>query len=106
MYKEAFAVGAAFIPMLFLVSKATTAFKISGEVKPYVDGAITGFLFHIAAEETGLNGWYLTESYAANKVLWENKYVSTQHGSVGGLSGLGPLVLPPQILSLFQHTSH
>ena len=106
LYKEAFAVGIAFVPMLFLVTKATTALRFYGESKPYVDGAIAGFLFHITAEETGVNEWYLTESHAANKVLGMNKYVSTEHGTMGGLRGLGALVLPPQILCLLQHKTN
>ena len=55
--------------MWFLTSKATEAVKIGGTAKPLIDVAVAGFLFHLAAEESGLNAWYLTHSYAAQKVL-------------------------------------
>ena len=106
LYKEALAVGVAFVPLLFLVSKTTTALMLGGEAKPYIDGALAGFLFHITAEETGVNGWYLTESYAANKVLGKNKYVNTEQCFVGGVSGLGRLALPQAIRNILQHANH
>jgi len=73
LYHEATAVGLLLVPMWWAVSKATTAVKIGGTVKPFVDVAVAGFLFHLAAEETGVNAWYLTHSYAAQKVLHPRK---------------------------------
>ena len=106
LYKEAFAVGAAFVPLLYLVSRTTAALKLSAGVKPYIDGAIAGFLFHITAEETGVNAWFLTESYAANKVLWNNKHVSAEHDALGRIHYPGLMALPPQIYCLFQHSGN
>ena len=59
--------GLALIPMWWSVSKFTTAVNVSGAIKPAIDVAISGFFFHIAAEESGLNTWYLTNSHAARK---------------------------------------
>lgn len=69
LYQEAVSVGLLLVPVWFLTTKATTAVKIGGTAKPYVDVAVAGFLFHLAAEESGVNAWYLTNSYAAQKVL-------------------------------------
>ena len=69
LYQEATSVGLLLVPVWFLTSKATEAVKIGGKTKPYVDIALAGFLFHLVAEESGMNAWYLTHSYAAQKVL-------------------------------------
>ncbi len=69
LYHEATSVGLLLVPVWFLTSKATEAVKIGGKAKPYVDIALAGFLFHLVAEESGMNAWYLTHSYAAQKVL-------------------------------------
>lgn len=69
LYQEAITVGALLVPMWFLVSKTTAALKLTSESKPLIDIALSGFLFHLTAEETGVNEWYLTNSYAAMKHL-------------------------------------
>ena len=67
LYMEATTVGAALVPMWWSVSQFTTAVKITGPYKQVLDVALAGFLFHIAAEESGLNAWYLSHSHAAKK---------------------------------------
>jgi hypothetical protein len=69
LYQEATSVGILLVPVWFLTSKATEAVKIGGTAKPFVDVALAGFLFHLVAEESGMNEWYLSHSYAAQKVL-------------------------------------
>ena len=73
LYQEATSVGLLLVPMWWAVSRATVAVKIGGSAKPFVDVAVAGFLFHLAAEESGLNQWYLAHSYAAQKVLHPKK---------------------------------
>lgn len=43
--------------------------RFKGDSKPFLDIFVSGFLFHIAAEETGLNEWYLYNSFAALKKI-------------------------------------
>ena len=67
LYKEAAFVGIALVPMWYLVAQFTTATMVyvsSPHMKTMVDVAIAGALFHLTAEETGLNNYYLTNSYA------------------------------------------
>ena len=72
LYKEATFVGLALVPMWWYVSQFTTAVNIKGPYKPVVDVALSGFLFHLGAEESGLNTWYLTHSHAAKKQFSRN----------------------------------
>ena len=72
LYKEAAFVGIALIPMWFAVSKFTTAvkwFSADTQWKSATDVLISGALFHLVAEETGLNAYYLTNSFAAEKAF-------------------------------------
>ena len=67
LYTEAVSVGLVLVPAWWAVSKLTAALRVSGSWKPAIDVAISGFLFHMAAEESGMNEWYLFHSYAAQK---------------------------------------
>lgn len=70
LYKEATVVGVALVPMWYAVRQFTIATMIlntSPEYKAMLDVAIAGFLFHLTAEETGVNNYYLTNSYAYQK---------------------------------------
>lgn len=69
LYSEALVVGAALVPVWFAVSKATEAARFEFAAKSALDVFVAGFLFHLIAEETGVNDWYLTNSHAAQKVL-------------------------------------
>ena len=69
LYGEALVVGAPLIPVWAAVSRATTLTRINFESKAAIDIFIAGFLYHILAEELGVNTWYLTHSHAANNVF-------------------------------------
>ena len=77
LYQEAAAVGGALLPVWLAVRSATAATRLGGTYKEFLDVAISGFLFHILAEESGVNAWYLTNSHAARK----EKHVFNQRGS-------------------------
>ncbi len=68
LYGEALVVGAALVPVFFAVSRATQAAKIDFVGKEAFDVFLSGFLFHLVAEEFGINEWYLTNSHAAKKL--------------------------------------
>ena len=70
LYKEAAFVGISLVPMWFLVAQFTLATKVltgSPHLKAMLDVAVAGALFHLTAEESGLNHYYLTNSYAYEK---------------------------------------
>jgi hypothetical protein len=66
LYKEAAFVGIALVPMWYVVAQFTTAVRWfpNSEYKQGFDVMLAGALFHLAAEESGLNTFYLTNSYA------------------------------------------
>ena len=70
LYKEAAFVGISLVPLWFVVTQFTLATKVlttSPQLKAILDVVISGSLFHLAAEESGLNQYYLTNSYAYQK---------------------------------------
>lgn len=69
LYGEALVVGLSLVPVWFAVRSVTTLARIDLQSKAAIDVAIAGFLFHMIAEETGVNKWYLTNSHAARNVL-------------------------------------
>ena len=69
LYGEALVVGASIIPVWAAVTQVTTIARINFESKPLIDVFLSGFLYHLLAEELGVNTWYLTNSHAANNVL-------------------------------------
>jgi len=104
LYLEALSVGALLVPMWWAVGKTTTALKLTGSTKPYIDVAVSGFLFHLAAEESGLNAWYLTNSFAAAKVL-HPKQKDDIHSCVGRLWRTRPLGLYGEHAAYLRHWS-
>ena len=67
LYKEAAFVGISLVPMWFAVAQFTLATRVftgSPQLKAMLDVAVAGALFHLTAEEIGLNHYYLTNSYA------------------------------------------
>ena len=83
LYTEAVSVGLLLVPAWWAVSKLTTALRVNGAWKPAFDVALSGFLFHMTAEETGMNEWFLFHSYAAQKALSrEHMFVWTRHNYV------------------------
>ena len=69
LYGEAIVVGLSLVPVWFAVQSVTTLARIDLQGKAAIDVAIAGFLFHMLAEETGVNQWYLMNSHAARNVL-------------------------------------
>jgi len=70
--REAFVVGVAIIPLWWTVRQVTTAMSLgfsSMENKATLDVALSAALLHLVAEETGVNAWYLTNSFAAQKAF-------------------------------------
>jgi hypothetical protein len=101
LYKEAAFVGISLVPMWFVVTQFTLATKVltgSPQLKAMLDVVIAGSLYHLAAEESGLNHYYLTNSYAYQK-SFSSEFKKDEHcpidirmdwGGVGagGLFGL------------------
>ena len=84
LYKEAAFVGIALVPMWYLVAQFTTATMVyvgSPQMKTMVDVAIAGALFHLTAEETGLNNYYLTNSYAFQQ-SFSREYKDERRGAI------------------------
>lgn len=79
LYTEAASVGLLLVPTWWAVSKLTTALRVGGTWKPAFDVALSGFLFHMAAEETGMNEWYLFHSYAAQKAQFAKRSHAWAH---------------------------
>jgi len=69
LYGEALVVGATLIPVWAAVTRATTVTRINFGSKAMLDIFMAGFLYHLLAEELGVNEWYLTNGHAARKVL-------------------------------------
>lgn len=96
LYKEAAFVGISLVPVWFMISQFTTAMRISDKHKAWVDIALAGSMFHLLAEESGLNTYYLTNSYASKnafsaKFKEDEPHVDDGLGwihDIGGLFGL------------------
>ena len=66
---EAGFVGVALLP-LFTVTDSILKFyqpKVKDSVRTAMAVALAGALFHLLAEESGLNTWYLSHSHASQK---------------------------------------
>lgn len=75
--KEAAFTGALMVPWFYLISNFTTAFGIT-QNKEMVDLFVSGATFHLAAEYTGVNRWYLKHSAAHYKKM--RKFVEEKDG--------------------------
>ena len=65
---EAITVGAAFLPWSYLISGFVAKSSIAPQYKGYASIFIAGAGFHLVAELSGLNAWYLKHSAANMKV--------------------------------------
>ncbi len=84
LYKEAAFVGISLVPMWFIVAQFTLATRVlssSPQLKTMFDVALAGALFHLTAEETGLNQYYLTNSYAYEK-SFSHEFKKDEHCAV------------------------
>ena len=96
LYKEAAFVGISLVPVWFVISQFTTAMRIPDKHKTWIDIALAGSMFHLLAEESGLNTYYLTNSYASKnafsaKFKEDERVVDDTLGwihDIGGLFGL------------------
>lgn len=61
---EAISVGALLIPIIFLVSKLVKMTPIQARFRPGVTIFLAGAFFHLFAEFSGINKWYLENSAA------------------------------------------
>jgi len=91
LYKEAAFVGLALVPMWWLVKTFTTATNMDGPYKEVLDIVIAGSLFHLTAEESGLNTWYLSNSHAAKKQFSQSfrSHDAPLRHSMGWIRGTG-----------------
>ena len=84
LYKEAAFVGISLVPMWFVVTQFTLATKVltgSPQLKAMLDVIIAGSLYHLAAEESGLNHYYLTNSYAYQK-SFSHEFKKDEHCTI------------------------
>lgn len=71
--KEATEVGALLVPVYAIVREALDGMRFKNETnKEYISVFVSGALFHIIAEATGMNEYYLTHSRANKKWLRKN----------------------------------
>ena len=66
---EAFVVGAGLMPVYFITHSFLSVLlpRMSDNVVDYTSIFISGALFHLLAEETGINDWYLDNGVAVLK---------------------------------------
>lgn len=62
---EAVSVGAAFLPLQYVVSGIISKTAIASRYQPWVAMFVAGAGFHLVAEFAGLNRWYLHHSAAS-----------------------------------------
>ena len=68
---EAAAVGALLVPAVMLVSGIVELLPLPERFKPAASIFLAGAGFHLAAEASGLNDWYLYHSAAQGKAMSE-----------------------------------
>ena len=72
---EAVSVGAAFVPFQYIVSGLVARSAIAPRYQPWVSIFLAGAGFHLVAEATGLNNWYLHHSAASMRdfAVWAKR---------------------------------
>ena len=68
LVEEALAVGAFLVPVYALVRKSLVWRDEAS--REYVSVFLSGALFHVISEASGVNEWYLTHGRANQKWLW------------------------------------
>jgi hypothetical protein len=67
--KEATEVGALLVPLYAVVREAAETFQWEERSKDYISVFVSGALFHILAEASGMNDWYLSHGHAQKNWL-------------------------------------
>lgn len=71
--EEAIGVGALLVPVYALVRKSVIDYTWRDEsTREYAAVFLSGALFHVLAEASGLNEWYITNGRANRKWIWTN----------------------------------
>jgi hypothetical protein len=65
--KEATEVGELLIPLYAIAREAADTFEWHERSKDYISVFVSGALFHILAEASGMNGWYAQKKQRKNK---------------------------------------
>lgn len=65
---EALVVGAAMLPVWWVTTRFTSSMNFGAE-KAAVDVFVSAAAFHLLAEQSGVNEWFLSNSHAAQKTF-------------------------------------
>ena len=77
LVEEAIGVGALLVPVYAVVRKSIVNLVWKNEAsREYVAVFLSGALFHVLAEASGLNEWYLTHGNANKVYLWQKNNVA------------------------------
>lgn len=77
LVEEAIGVGALLVPVYAVVRKSIVNLVWRDEAsRDYVAVFLSGALFHVLAEASGLNEWYLTHGNANQVYLWRKNNVA------------------------------
>jgi hypothetical protein len=69
--EEALGVGALLVPVYAVVRKSVVNYVWRNEsTREYAAVFLSGALFHVLAEASGLNDWYISNGRAQKKWLW------------------------------------
>ena len=79
--QEAMFVGVSFLPVWFLIQSATSFVNIRWQHKDKLDVALSGFVYHLIAENVGINEFYARHGGAVKKLL-SNTLEGVSDGSV------------------------
>jgi hypothetical protein len=76
--KEAVTIGAFITPLFAVVRELVDEVNFTNErSKDYISVFVAGAMFHIIAEASGVNEWYLNNSAAYRKWMVKSKHVDT-----------------------------
>ena len=67
LVEEAIVVGALNVPLWFLCREVAKNFKVPESKVNVAASFLSGLAFHLLAERTGINAWYLKHGHAAMK---------------------------------------
>ena len=69
-------VGAGLLPLYFFTHKVVSAVlpRMSDEAQDYLSVFISGATFHLVAENTGINDWYLENGHAYLKKMRDAEF--------------------------------